>query len=288
MHIGFSFMNTPLDPSPVELAKALEERGFESLWTGEHSHIPTSRKSGYPGGGKLPEPYILMGDPYIALTAAATVTSKLKIGTGISLVMERDVFSQAKTIASLDKFSGGRLMIGTGVGWNREEFENVNSSPWEKRYAVMRETIEAMRTIWNNEEAEYHGEYVDFDPVWCAPKPVQAGGPPIVFGAMGPLGIRHAAQWADGWMPVDVGLEAMGIVNALQSFKQQVVDFGRKPEDVSITLQTMITPDLDKLKHYRDLGIERIIVGVAVDMWDKQDQIMPMVDQFGEYIQQLG
>ncbi len=287
MHIGFSFMNTPLDPSPVELAKALEERGFESLWTGEHSHIPTAQLSPYPAGGELPAPYRLMGDPYVALTAAAGATTQLKLGTGIALVMERDVFSQAKTMASLDRFSNGRLMVGTGVGWNREEFENVNPHPWDKRYSIMRETVDAMRTIWRNEEAEYHGDYIDFDPVWCSPKPVQENGPPIVFGAMGPLGIRHTAQWADGWMPVDIGLEAMGVSTALDSFWQQVEGFGRQRSDVSVTLQTMITPGLDKLKEYRDLGIERIIVGVAVDRWDQQDQTMTMIDEFAGYIPQL-
>ena len=287
MHIGFSFMNTPLDPSPIELAKALEERGFESLWTGEHSHIPTSRKTPYPPGGELPASYRMMGDPYVSLSAAATVTDTLKLGTGIALVMERDIFSQAKTIASLGRLSNGRLLIGTGVGWNREEFENVNGGPWEKRYAIMRETVEAMRTIWGNEEAEYHGEYVDFDPVWCAPKPVQKSGPPIVFGAMGPLGIRHTAQWADGWMPVDVGLEEIGLTTALASFRQQLADFGRTRGEVPISLQTLITPSLDKLKEYRDLKIDRIIVGVASDMWDKQDQILPMIDGFAEIIKDL-
>ena len=285
MHIGFSSMNTPHDPTPVELATALEERGFESLWYGEHAQIPTSCKTAYPGGGDLPAPYRYMADPYVSLAAAASVTSKLKLGTGIALLMERDIFSLAKTIATLDRLSGGRLLIGAGVGWNEEEFTNVSDQPWNKRYSVMRETVEALRTIWRDEEPEYHGNFIDFDPVWCNPKPCQSGGPAIVFGAMGPVGIGHAAQWADGWLPVDIGLT--NIKQQLASFRQLLVNNGRDPDSVAITVQTMITPDLDKLKQYRDLGIARIIVGVAVDRWDKPEQVMPMIDTFGELIVRL-
>lgn len=285
MHIGFSFMNTPFDPDPRELAKALEERGFESLWTGEHSHIPRCRTSPYPAGGELPEPYKQMGDPYVTLMAAAAVTTKLKLGTGIALLMERELFSQAKTIASLDRLSGGRLMIGTGVGWNEEEFTNTTHQPWKKRYGVMRETVAASRALWREEAPEYHGEYINFDPVWFEPKPAQPDGPPVIFGAMGPLGVKHAAEWADGWMPVDV---AMGdVAEGLSTFRELVSANGRDPDKVPITLQTLITPDLDTLKRYRDLGVERIVVGVALDMWDQPEKIMPMVDEFGELIRQL-
>ncbi|GAB3321976.1 LLM class F420-dependent oxidoreductase [Haliea atlantica] len=286
MHIGFSFMNTPLDPDPRELATALEDRGFESLWTGEHSHIPRCRTSPYPAGGELPEPYKQMGDPYVTLMAAAAVTTRLKLGTGIALLMERELFSQAKTIASLDRLSGGRLMIGTGVGWNEEEFTNTTHQPWKKRYGVMRETVAASRALWRDEAPEYHGEYINFDPVWFAPKPAQVEGPPVIFGAMGPLGVRHAAEWADGWMPVDV---AMGdVAEGIRGFREQVAGNGRDPDRVPITLQTLMTPDLDTLKRYRDLGVERIVVGVALDMWDQPEKIMPMVDEFGELIQKLG
>jgi probable F420-dependent oxidoreductase len=282
MHIGFSSMNTPFDPDPTVLAVTLEERGFESLWYGEHSHIPVCRTSPYPAGGEMPDPYKQMRDPYVSLMAAASKTTTLKLGTGIALLMERDIFSQAKTISTLDNLSGGRVMIGTGVGWNKEEFSNISPYPWEKRYAVMRETVAALRALWQDEQAQYHGDYIHFDPVWSFPKPLQKSGPPIVFGAMGPLGIKHAAQWADGWMPVDIGLG--DVEQSLTSFKNIVAENGRHPDSVSITLQTMMTPDLDKLKEYRDLGIARVIIGVAVDMWDKPDAIMPMIDRFANYI----
>ena len=285
MHIGFSSMNTPADPTPTVLAKALEERGFESLWYGEHSHIPCSQKTPYPGGGELPAPYLHIADPYVSLMAAASVTTKLKLCTGIALVMERDIFSQSVTIATLDRLSKGRVIIGTGVGWNKEEFENVTSQPWNKRYAVMRETVAAMKTIWSEDEPEYHGDYIDFDPVWCNPKPLQNSGPPVVYGAMGPLGIKHAAAWADGWIPADIALPKPRA--QLAAFRQMVIDNGRNPDDVPVTIQAMLSPDLDKLKEYKDLGVARVNIGVAVDMWDKPDQVMPMIDRYGDIITRL-
>ncbi len=285
MHIGFSSMNTPHDPPFVDLARALEERGFESLWTGEHSHIPVSRATPYPPGGDLPEPYKWMGDPYVSLSSAAVVTSKLKLGTGIALLMERDLFSQAKTIATLDRLSEGRVLIGTGVGWNEEEFVNTTSQPWHRRYGVMRETVAATRALWRQEEAAFHGEFIDFDPVWCAPKPIQKNGPPIVFGAMGPMGLRHAAEWADGWMPVDVAMGDVG--ESIAAFRAMVIEAGRDPADVSISLQTLITPDLDTLKKYRDLGVYRVIIGVAIDLWDKPEAIFPMIDEFAPFISEV-
>ncbi len=173
MHLGFSSMNTLKDPNPATLAKVLEDAGFESLWYGEHSHIPMCRSTAYPPGGDLPEPYKEMMDPYISLMAAGAATSTLKLGTGIALLMERDIFSQAKTIATLDQLTNGRVMIGTGVGWNQEEFENVSPYPFKKRYSVLKEMIAATRILLSEEAPEYHGDFVDFDPVWFEPKPKQ-------------------------------------------------------------------------------------------------------------------
>ncbi len=285
MHLAFSSMNTPNDPHPEVLAKALEERGFESLWYGEHSHIPCSRATPYPAGGEMPAPYKLMMDPYLSLMTAANATSKLRFGTGIALLMERDLFSQAKTIATLDRLSGGRLMIGTGVGWNQEEYENVNPHPFNKRYAVLRETVEATRALWTEEEASYAGDYIRFDPVWAEPKPLQTGGPKIFLGAMGPLGRKHAARWADGWYPVDV---AMGdVATALAEFKEEVKQAGRNADDVEINIQIMDTANLDKLKEYRDLGIQRATIGVSMDLWDKPEAVMPMIDTYAKVIGEL-
>ena len=286
MHLAFSSMNTLNDPHPAELARALEGRGFESLWYGEHSHIPCSRATPYPAGGEMPDPYKLMMDPYLSLMTAANATTTLKLGTGIALLMERDIFSQAKTIATLDRLSNGRLMIGTGVGWNQEEYENISPYPFNKRYKVLRETVEATRALWSDEEAQYKGEYVRFDPVWAYPKPVQQGGPKVFLGAMGPLGRKHAASWADGWYPVDV---AMGDVpQTLAVFREEVKVAGRNPEEVEINIQIMDTNNLDKLKEYRDLGIQRAIIGVSMDLWDKPDAVMPMIDDYAKVIPELG
>ena len=285
MHLAFSSMNNPSDPHPAELARALEERGFESLWYGEHSHIPCCRTTPYPAGGELPEPYKNMMDPYLSLMTAANATSTLRLGTGIALLMERDILSQAKTIATLDRLSGGRVMVGTGVGWNQEEFENVSPYPFNKRYKVMRETVEATRALWRDDEAGYQGEYVKFDPVWPGPKPLQEGGPKIFLGAMGPLGRKHAAAWADGWYPVDI---AMGDVETtLVGFREEVKAAGRNPDDMEINIQIMDTGNLDKLKEYRDMGIQRATIGVATDLWDKPEAVMPMIDKYAEVIPDL-
>lgn len=285
MYLGFSSMNTVHDPRPAELAKVLEEAGFESLWYGEHSHIPMSRKTPYPPGGELPEPYKEMMDPYISLMEAAAATTSLKLGTGIALLLERELISQAKTIATLDRLSGGRVIIGTGVGWNEEEFDNATALPWKRRYSALRETVEATRVLFNEPAPEYHGELIDFDAMWFEPKPVQDKGPKFLFGAMGPLGVKHAAQWADGWMPVDV---VMGdVADTIKKFRQAVSDQGRKPDDVEITMVAMGELSADLLKHYRDLGITRVNIGVGMDNWNKPDIVMPMIETFSKIIPQL-
>ncbi|MEM6582131.1 MAG: LLM class F420-dependent oxidoreductase [Pseudomonadota bacterium] len=285
MNLGFSSMNTPADPPPAELARALEERGFESLWYGEHSHIPCAQLTPYPAGGDLPEPYKKMMDPYLSLMTAANATSRLKLGTGIALLMERELFSQAKTIATLDRLSQGRVLLGTGVGWNREEFENSNPHPFNKRYSILRETVEATRLLWREEQAAYRGDHIQFDPVWCDPKPMQPGGPKILLGVMGPVGRKHAAAWADGWYPVDI---AMGNVSdSLATFREEVSRAGRDPAEVEITIQVMDTDNVDKLKEYRDLGVNRAIIGVNIALWDQPEAVMPMIDQFAELIPSL-
>ena len=285
MHLGFSSMNTADDPAPGLLAKTLEEAGFESLWYGEHSHIPVARKTPYPPGGDLPEPYKKMMDPYISLMAAAAATTDLKLGTGIALLLERELLSQAKTIATLDRLSNGRVLIGCGVGWNEEEFSNVTSLPWKRRYLALKETVLAQRALFTDPEPEYHGELIDFDPLWFEPKAARPGGPPVVFDAMGPLGVRHAAQWADGWMPVDV---AMGDMKGdIAAFRNLVAEFGRSPDDVEITMVVMSPVTADLLKSYRDLGVHRCNIGVGMENWDKPDIVMPMIEEFSRIIPEL-
>jgi probable F420-dependent oxidoreductase len=285
MHLGFSSMNTADDPAPHHLAQTLEEAGFESLWYGEHSHIPVARLTPYPPGGELPEPYKKMMDPYVSLMAAAQATSRLKLGTGIALLMERELMSQTKTIATLDRLSNGRLLIGCGVGWNREEFENATELPFDRRYLGMKETVLAQRKLLTDPEPEFHGELIDFDPVWFEPKAIRPGGPDVIFGAMGPLGLKHAAQWADGWMPVDVALP--DIENDVKNFRQLVADNGRDPASVEITLVVMAPVTADLLKSYRDIGIDRCNIGVGMENWDRPEIVIPMIEKFSKLIPEL-
>jgi alkanesulfonate monooxygenase SsuD/methylene tetrahydromethanopterin reductase-like flavin-dependent oxidoreductase (luciferase family) len=176
-------------------------------------------------------------------------------------------------------------MIGTGVGWNQEEYENVNPHPFNKRYTVLRETVEATRVLWSEDEAGYQGQFISFGPVWANPKPLQEGGPRIFLGAMGPLGRRHAANWADGWYPVDV---AMGdVAETVAAFKEEVREAGRDPEEVDINIQIMDTSNLDKLKEYRDMGIQRATIGVNMELWDKPEAVMPMIDKYSQLIPEL-
>ncbi|MGB1458000.1 TIGR03619 family F420-dependent LLM class oxidoreductase [Spongiibacter marinus] len=285
MQLGFTSMNTVHDQRPAELARIVEDAGFDSLWYGEHSHIPMSRKTPYPPGGELPEPYKEMMDPYISLMEAASATTTLKLGTGIALLMERELLSQAKTIATLDRLSGGRVIIGTGVGWNEEEFTNATSLPWKKRYSGLRETVQATRALFRDPAPEFHGDMIDFDPVWFEPKPVQAGGPKFLFGAMGPLGIKHAAEWADGWMPVDVVMPDVG--EGIAQFRQAVRDNGRDPDHIDITMVAMGELSVDLLKRYRDMGISRVNIGVGMENWNKPEIVMPMISKFSKIIPQL-
>ena len=285
MHLGFSSMNTADDPAPDFLAKTLEAAGFESLWYGEHSHIPVSRRTPYPPGGDLPEPYKKMMDPYISLMAAAAATTTLKLGTGIALLMERELFSQTKTIATLDRLSNGRVIIGCGVGWNEEEFENATRLPFKRRYLALKETVLAQRALLTDAEPEFRGELVNFDPVWMEPKATRVGGPPVTLGAMGPLGIKHAAQWADGWMPVDVAMQ--DVAQDIKNFRQLVRDNGRDPATVEITLVVMSPVTADLLKSYRDMGVDRCNIGVGMENWDKPEIVMPMIEQFAKIIPEL-
>jgi probable F420-dependent oxidoreductase len=200
MRFGVATFITDEGIRPEVLGRALEERGFSSLFIAEHSHIPVSRESPYPGGGELPRKYYRTLDPFVALTAAAVVTSRLRLGTGIALLPQRDVIHTANQVASLDVVSGGRVDFGVGVGWNREEMRNHGTDP-ATRGALMDEQLAALTRIWTAEQAEYHGEHVDFDPIYLWPKPVQEPHPPIYVGGESPAALRRLAAFGDAWLP---------------------------------------------------------------------------------------
>jgi probable F420-dependent oxidoreductase len=200
MKFGIAIFPTDYAISMTELAPAVEEAGFESLWVAEHSHIPTHRGTPYPGGGDLPRMYMHTMDPFIALTAAALASKTLKIGTGICLLIQRDPIHTAKETASLDQISNGRFLFGVGGGWNREEMAD-HGTAFETRWKLLRERVEAVKAIWTQDEAEYHGELVNFGPMWCWPKPVQKPHPPVLLGGSGPNILKRVVAYGDEWMP---------------------------------------------------------------------------------------
>jgi probable F420-dependent oxidoreductase len=206
MKFGIAVFPTDYAADPATIARLVEERGFESLFFSEHTHIPASRRTPYPGGGELPREYSHTLDPFVALTAAAMATERLLVATGICLVVERDPITTAKEVASLDHVSGGRFLFGVGAGWNEEEMENHGTDP-RRRFGLMRERIEAMKAIWTVDEAQYHGRYVDFDPICSWPKPVQKPHPPILVGGNGPNVLDRVLAFGDEWMPNRIGDE---------------------------------------------------------------------------------
>src|SRR5919204_792874 len=231
MDFGATMFITDYSIPVTELARALEDLGFESLWVPEHTHIPTSRKSPWPGGAELPKEYLHSLDPFLALTAAASVTSRLKLGTGVCLVIERDTISMAKEVATLDYLSGGRFLFGIGGGWNLEEMANHGTDP-ETRWKRMREQILAMKQIWSNDEAEFHGNLVDFDPIWQWPKPIQKPHPPIIIGGNGAHTFRRVLEYGDGWIPI-LG-RGQSLEERVPEFTAAVRDAGRAPIPVTV------------------------------------------------------
>ena len=201
IHFGLTMFATDYSVPIDILAGTAEKLGFESLFVPEHTHIPASRLSPWPGGADLPRDYWHTLDPFVSLALAASATKSLKIGTGISLITERDPILMAKQVATLDFVSGGRLILGVGAGWNQEEMEN-HGVAFSTRWRILRERILAMREIWTQDEAEYHGEFVDFDKIWAFPKPIQAGGPKILIGASSEYVFQRIADYGDGWMPI--------------------------------------------------------------------------------------
>jgi len=223
-NFGIAAVPTHTSIQPAELARWVEAHGFESLWFGEHSHIPTSRKSPSPLGGELPDFFKQFYDQFIALTAAVAVTTKLKVGTGVCLVPEHHTINLAKAVACLDRVSNGRFHFGIGAGWNAEEMAD-HGVAFKDRWKVTRERILAMRAIWTQDVAEYHGQFVNFDPLWCWPKPIQPGGPPVLMGASSKWVPKRVAEYCDGWFPID--FPGVDLANQLEAIKAAMTQAGR-------------------------------------------------------------
>jgi probable F420-dependent oxidoreductase len=281
MDFGASMFFTDYSMSPGELGQALEARGFESVWAPEHSHIPSSRLSQPASGGALGKQYYDVMDPFVTLTAAAMATTRLKVATGVCLVIQRDTIQTAKLVASLDQVSGGRFLFGIGGGWNREEMAD-HGTVFKTRFKKMREQVEAMRAIWTQSEPEYHGEIVDFPKMRTWPKPVQQPHPPVIVGGAFPHSARRAIRYGDGWVPNASRPNYPDVTEFLPQFRQMATDAGRDPATIPVSIFGA-PEDLDRLKRYSGQGIARAVVTLPSA---KADEILPVLDRWAELIRQ--
>lgn len=277
MKLGIFSFNTEYTMPADELARECEARGVESLWLPEHTHIPASRESQYPGGGELPEEYLHMSDPFIGLAAAAAVTKTLKLGTGISLVVEHDPIVQAKQVASLDRLSHGRFLFGVGAGWNKEEMANHGTPP-RKRWKVLTERLEAMKILWTEDEASYHGEFVNFDRIWSYPKPITKPHPQILLGSLNsPVGRQRAVDLCDGWIPVETAIADMSA--SIADLHERARAAGRDPGSIPISFFCVHAAGMERLERYRSLGAVRTVVRAPTA---GREEILPFLDRYAE------
>jgi probable F420-dependent oxidoreductase len=262
MRYGLTYFPTDDSMRPAAFARAAEERGFESIWFAEHSHIPLSDATpGPPAPGQpgLPREYYAVGDPFVALAMAAAATERIQLATGICLVPQRDVFQMAKEVATLDCFSGGRLLFGVGGGWNRPEIADHGTDP-DARFAVMRERIEAMKRLWTEERAEYHGEHVDFGPCYAWPKPARKPHPPVHVGGAGLRAIRRAVRYGDGWVPLMSGGENDPVA-LLPRLREALDAAGRDAAGFEVSIY-FCPPDPALAERCREAGITRVLFPV--------------------------
>ena len=277
MKIGVTIHATDQAMPPDELAVEAEERGFDSLYIPEHTHIPTSRRTPAPTGDEeLAEEYKRSPDPYIYLAAAAARTSRIRLGTGIGLPAQHDAITFAKQLATLDVVSGGRLVLGIGYGLNHEEMEN-HGIDVRRRRALTREKMLAMQALWTQEIAEFHGEFIDFEPAWQWPKPVQTPRPPILIGGgAGPILFSHIAEYADGWMPIG----GSGMASALESLRAALSEKGRDPDSLHI-VPMGVFPNPEKLDYYREVGATEVVLRLPSD---SRENVLPRLDEYMQYL----
>ena len=283
MEIGASIFFTDYSMGPTELAVALEQRGFGSLWVAEHSHMPVTRRFTHPlGEAALTKEYFDVMDPFVTLSAAAAVTTRLKLATAICLVIQRDTIQTAKLVASLDQLSKGRFLFGIGCGWNAEEMED-HGTVYETRTLKMREQIEAMKEIWTKDIAEYHGEIVEFPLLQTWPKPVQKPHPPIIIGGAFRFAARRAIRYGDGLLPAAPSAGSGSSEEFMPRWRQMCEEAGRDPSSLSVTLGGA-PEDLAVLRGNRDLGVTRMTVRLPPG---KADEILPILDRWAKLIPQV-
>lgn len=291
MHFGYTSMNSASGMHPAQLARELEARGFESMWVPEHAHIPTSRRTPHPSGDTLPEGYLHMMNPFVSLAAASSVTERLLLGTAVSLILQHDVIDLAVEASTLDALSGGRFVLGVGVGWNAEELADHRPElPFKLRYSALKERVAALRAMWTDSETGFEGRWDRVSPSWVYPKPTR-GTVPVALGNWGPLGIRHAAEYADEWMPIDAWLAGEDgkpdVAAGVALFRRLVAEFGRDPDTVPISLVMFSRPTASRIERYAALGIERVACTapsaglVDADFIARDlDAITPLVEQY--------
>jgi len=272
VHYGLTIFPTDYSIHPADLGRAAEERGFESLWVAEHSHIPCSRKTPWPGGAELPKMYYDVVDPFVALSMAAAATTKLRVGTGICLVIQRDPIQTAKEVASLDRLSGGRFLFGVGGGWNVEEMEN-HGAKYQTRFKQMREHVLAMKELWTKEEASFDGEFVKFDRVWSWPKPAQQPHPPIILGGETDHTLRRVIEYCDGWFPRPRG--GFDVVKGVAHLRQMAEKAGRDPSTIT-TIVFGSANDAKVLESYDKAGIQSALLAIPDD---SRDEILRYLDK---------
>jgi probable F420-dependent oxidoreductase len=282
MDIGAQIFFTEYSIAPGELAVALEERGFDSLWVAEHSHIPEKRRFSLPGSMELSKQYYDVMDPFVTLTAAAVATKRLKLATAICLIIQRDTIQTAKAVASLDQISNGRFLFGIGVGWNAEEMED-HGTVYATRAQKMREQIAAMKAIWTEDVAEYHGEIVDFPPMIARPKPVQLPHPPVIIGGAFRHAARRAIRYGDGLLPQGPAQGSGSPEDYMPQLRHMAAEAGRDPASLPVTFGNA-PQDPDLLKRYRDLGIARVTVRLPAA---GSDQILPILDRYAALMRQV-
>jgi len=277
MKIGAVMFFTTESMQPAPLARAMEERGFESLWVPEHTHIPSSLKSAYPASGGLVRAYYELMDPFLALNTAATVTTKLKIGTGIALITQRDPIVTAKMVSSIDQLSQGRFLFGVGNGWNQDEIEN-HGTAFESRHKLARERVEAMKTIWAEEEPEYHGEFVNFGKMKQWPKPFQKPHPPIIVGGAFPYAARRAIRYGDGWMPLRRRKGYSEVRDLIPKFQAMAKEANRDLASLPVSIWES-KEDEGELRRDQDAGVVRVIVSLDSA---EADVILPQLDRWAK------
>ena len=275
MDVGALIFPTDKTIRPDRLAVALEERGYESLWVAEHTHIPLTRKTPYPAGGELPDFYKRTMDPFVALSVAATVTSQLKLGTGICLVNQHHAINLAKQCASVDLVSNGRFLFGVGVGWNEDEMEHHGVDP-SKRRSTARERILAVKELWSQQEAEFHGDYVDFSPSLSYPKPVRI--PPVIMGGSGgPVTFKHVIEYCDGWMPIHGRTDPLEKIDLLHQMAEEA---GRDPASIELTIYGC-PMSAELVERYRAAGAQRIVFWLPATA---ESEVLEAVEQGAAFI----